>query len=198
MRWREVGPLYYRQVDGQSHLKFTADENGSVVSFTTDDFIPVFIFQRVGGLMTKGSLNILFPIFAGILVLSLLIRLGAWIARKRLKLALPIGGAERWVHLAARIGAIAFLLAPVAWLAVLSSEAGLLESSLVIKMILLYLLGVVAILGGIAMIAETVMRVRRGPGGWLVRAGEVVVALAAVYGIWFFIAFGLVNFVTNF
>jgi hypothetical protein len=31
-----------------------------------------------------------------------------------------------------------------------------------------------------------------------VRVGEVVVGLAAVYAIWFFLSFGLVNFVTNF
>jgi hypothetical protein len=43
-----------------------------------------------------------------------------------------------------------------------------------------------------------VIRVMRGPGGWLVRVGEVLVALAALYVIWFFLAFGMINFVTNF
>ncbi len=65
-------------------------------------------------------------------------------------------------------------------------------------MIVLYIVGLIAILGGIAMIVETIMRVMHGPGGWLVRSGEIIVALAAIYGIWFFLAFGLANFVTNF
>ena len=38
----------------------------------------------------------------------------------------------------------------------------------------------------------------RGPGGWLVRIGEVIVALGALYAIWFILEFGMVNFVTNF
>jgi CubicO group peptidase (beta-lactamase class C family) len=198
LRWREVGPLYYRQVDGQAHLKFTADENGRILSWTSDAFIPVFIFQRVDGLTSLGSLKLLFPCFVAVLVLSLLIRLGAWIARRRLGLRLELTRSERWVHLAARIGAIALLAVPVGWLLVLSNEAAILNPSIVGKMIVMYLLGVIAILGGIAIVTETVMRVRRGPGGWLVRSGEIVVALAAVYGIWFISAFGLVNFVTNF
>jgi CubicO group peptidase (beta-lactamase class C family) len=198
LKWREVGPLYYRQVDGQAHLKFTADSSGHVVSWTSDDFIPVFIFQRVNGLKSLGSLKVLLLCFIAVLVISLLIRLGAWIARRRLHLQLPLTKSERWVHLAARIGAIAFIVALAGWVLSLSGGNALLEASLVPKMIALYILGVIAILGGIAMIAEAVLRVMYGPGGWLVRSGEVVVALAAVYGIWFFIAFGLVNFVTNF
>jgi CubicO group peptidase (beta-lactamase class C family) len=198
LRWREVGPLYYRQVDGQSHLKFTADQNGRILSWTSDAFIPVFIFQRVDGLKSMGSLKLLFPCFIAVFVLSLLIRLGAWIARRRLGLHLELTRTQRWVHLAARIGAIALLAVPAGWLLVLSNEAAILNPSIVGKMIVMYLLGVIAILGGIAIVAETVMRVRRGPGGWLVRSGEIVVAAAAVYGIWFISAFGLVNFVTNF
>jgi hypothetical protein len=62
----------------------------------------------------------------------------------------------------------------------------------------LYVLGVVALIGCFGIVVETIVRVLRGPGGWLVRMGEVVVGLAAVYAIWFFLSFGLINFVTNF
>ena len=65
-------------------------------------------------------------------------------------------------------------------------------------MIALYLVGVIAIIGCLAMIAESVLRVMRGPGGWLVRTGEVLVAVAAVYAIWFLFAMQFVNFVTDF
>jgi thiosulfate reductase cytochrome b subunit len=62
----------------------------------------------------------------------------------------------------------------------------------------LYVIGVIAVIGGLAMIAEAAIRVTRGPGGWLVRLGEIIVALAGLYGIWLFIHLQLVNFVTNF
>ncbi|HZZ65719.1 MAG TPA: serine hydrolase domain-containing protein [Candidatus Baltobacteraceae bacterium] len=198
LRWREVGPLYYREVNGQSHLKFTAAPDGSIISWTTDDVAPVFIFQRVNGLKSLGAIKPLLTGFIIVLIVSLLIRLGAWIARRRLHLRLDLTPAERWIHLAARIGAIAFLLALAGWTAVLSNEDAILQSSFVTELIILYGLGVIAIFGGLAMIAETVLRVMHGPGGWLVRFGEIIVGLAAVYGVWFFVVFGLANFVTNF
>jgi hypothetical protein len=93
---------------------------------------------------------------------------------------------------------VAFLVAFVGWVVVLSGEENLLSPSLPSKMIVLYIIGLIAILGGVAMIAETVLRVVRGPGGWIVRTGEIVVGLAAIYGIWLFATFGLASFVTNF
>ena len=198
LKWREVGPLYYRQTNGQAHLKFTTDKSGDVVSWTSDDFIPVFIFQRVNGLRSLGLLKPLLTCFIVVLIVSLLIRLGAWIARRKLGLRLELTSTERWIHLAARIGAIAFPLALAGWVMALSNDNALLQGSIVGVLVVLYILGVIAILGGIAMIAETVSRVMHGPGGWLVRTGEIFVGLAALYGIWFFVAFGLANFVTNF
>ncbi len=61
----------------------------------------------------------------------------------------------------------------------------------------LYVLGVVAALGGIAMIANGVLRLMRGPGGWLVRTGDAVLALAGLYGIWAIYDYGLANFQFN-
>lgn len=198
IRWREVGPLYYQQSNGQSHLSFNTDAHGNVISYATDDLPPVMIFQRVNGLKAITALKTMLLCFLAILIVSLLIRLGGWIARRTLHLRLDLTPREQWIHLAARVGAILFLGTLGGWVALLSNENALLSPSLVPIVIVLYAIGVIAILGGIAMIAETVLRVAHGPGGWLVRSGEIVVALAAIYGIWLFLAFGLVNFVTNF
>jgi hypothetical protein len=168
------------------------------MSWASDATNMVSVEQRVTGLRTLGSIKTLLTLCVGIIVLSLLIRLGAWIARRRLKLALPLSRNEQRLHLVARIGAIAFLVALIGWPMLLSSEAAILEPSLPGKMIVLYIIGVVAIVGALAMIAEAVARVMRGPGGWLVRSGEILVGLAAVYAIWFLFAMQFVNFVTNF
>jgi hypothetical protein len=93
---------------------------------------------------------------------------------------------------------VAFLVTLLGWVALLSNDKILLSSSLAPMMIVLYVAGLIAVIGGIGMIAETILRARGGPGGWLVRSGEILVGLAAVYGIWLFAAFGLVNFATNF
>lgn len=198
VRWREVGPLYYQQVNGQSHLKFTADSNGKILSWTTDDFIPVFIFQRVDGLGTMGSLKILIPAFIVVLLISLGVRFGAWLFRRQMKYKLNVTHRDQWLHLAARIGALAFIVSLLGWTAALSSESAILEPSFTGTMIVLYTVGLIAILGGIAIIAESALRIARGPGGWVVRTGEAIVGLAAIYGVWLFIAFGLASFVTRF
>ncbi len=156
--WREVGPLYYRDVNGQGHLKFNTDSQGHIVSWTTDDFPPVEIFQRVSGLTSLGMLKPMLIVFVAILLISLLVRLGAWIARRNLKLRLGLSPVESWTHLAARIGAIVFLVALGGWIVVLSGGNSILDAAFVNQMIVLYALGVIAILGGLAIVAETVMR----------------------------------------
>ncbi|MGD0969209.1 MAG: serine hydrolase domain-containing protein [Candidatus Aquilonibacter sp.] len=198
LRWHEVGPLYYQQDHGQTHLKFNTDEHGNVVSWTSDEFIPVEMSLRVNGMETLGSVKLLLLGTIVIFVLSLLIRLGAWIARRKLGLRLNLSRTEQWIHLVARLGVILFIVTLLGWVTVLSSEDAILSGSIVPKMQVLYTLGVLTLIGMLGVIAETVIRVMRGPGGWLVRVGEVLVALAALYVIWFFLAFGMINFVTNF
>ena len=198
MKWREVGPLRYRQIGGQSHLVFGTDADGNVISWASDYVNMVSVEQRVNGLGTLGALKTGIMLFVAIIVLSLLIRLGAWIARRKLKLSLDLGRGEHIVHAIARIGAVAFLVALIGWPMLLASEAAILSPSLPGNMLVLYVIGVIALIGALAMIAEAAIRVTRGPGGWLVRLGEIVVALAGVYGIWLFIHLQFVNFVTNF
>jgi CubicO group peptidase (beta-lactamase class C family) len=174
------------------------DAAGNVTSWSTDYYNQVSIEQRVSGLRTLASVKLLLTICVIVIVLSLLIRLGAWIARRKLKLKLNLSKGENWLHLVARIGAIAFLVVLIGWPMLLGSEAAILSPSLPGQMMVLYVIGVIALIGAVAMIAEAVVRVLRGPGGWLVRAGEVIVALAALYAIWFLFAMQFVNFVTNF
>jgi hypothetical protein len=133
-----------------------------------------------------------------VFVLSLLIRLGAWIARRRLGLSLNLSRGEKWIHLVARIGAVMFIVTLLSWVMVISNPSAALSGSFAGKLLVLYVLGVVALIGCFGIVVETIVRVLRGPGGWLVRMGEVVVGLTAVYAIWFFLSFGLINFVTNF
>jgi CubicO group peptidase (beta-lactamase class C family) len=197
-RWREVAPLRYRQVGGDSYVVFGTDADGHVISWATDYFNMVSVEQRVHGMKTQGSIKIWLTLATAIIVISLLVRLGAWIARRNLKLAMRLSRNEQILHLVARIGAIAFLIALIGWPLLLSSETAILSPSLPGKMMALYVVGVIAVIGALAMIGEAVVRVMRGPGGWLVRTGEVLVGLSAIYAIWFLFAMQFVNFVTNF
>ncbi|HTX56837.1 MAG TPA: serine hydrolase domain-containing protein [Candidatus Acidoferrales bacterium] len=198
LRWHEVGPLFYQQVNGQAHLKFNTDANGNVVSWSSDDFIPVEIQLRVNGMETLGSVKTLLLGTVIVFVLSLLVRLGGWIARRKLALRLGLTRREQWVHLVARLGIVLFIATLVGWMAILSNADSILSASFVPEVEVLYVLGVLTLIGMLGIIVETVLRVTRGPGGWLVRLGEILVGLGACYVLWFFLAFGMVNFVTNF
>jgi hypothetical protein len=63
-------------------------------------------------------------------------------------------------------------------------------------LMVLYLIGAAAILGGIASVVNAAQRLVAGPGGIVARAGELVLAAAAIYGIWTLANYGLVSFNT--
>ncbi|MGH8216199.1 MAG: serine hydrolase [Rhodanobacteraceae bacterium] len=199
--WREVGPLTYREVNGQAHLRFVANRDGSIRWWISDDIIPVMVMQPVHGLQKHGWFVLLTDIAIAVFVLTLLVWIGGAIARRRFGRALPLAPYQFKLRLASRIGVILQLAVVVGWLGLLimfSNPLTLFHTDFGGWLILLYVLGVLAIAGGIAIVVEAVLRIARGPGGVLCRAGEAVLALSAIYGIWAIIAYGLVNFNTHF
>lgn len=190
IRWHEVGPLYYRAAGGQAHLKFVVDNDGRIQYWTTDARPPVSLSQRRSGLATLGILKPATTGFVAVLVLTLLIWLGAWVVRRHYRTPLELGPRQYWCRVASRIGAALLLAVVGIWLWVLSLNIFELGWALMAA----YVVGVFGILGGLAIVVEGVPRVVRGPGGILVRCGEALLVLCAIYGIWGILAFGLVSF----
>lgn len=200
-KWREVGPLDYREVGGQTHLKFVAAPDGSIDYLASDDFIPVELIQRVHGLAQMGLLKLFGLGTVAACFLALAIWFGGWIARLRFRRPLDMTARQARLRLASRLGALSYLAVIGGWIgliaAISADEFLLFNGGLNGPIIVLYVLGVVAVLGGLAMIANGVSRLTSGPGGWLARAGDLVLALAGAYGIWAIFAFGLANFQLN-
>jgi hypothetical protein len=197
-KWREVGPLDYREANGQTHLKFVAKPDGRIDHLASDDFIPVEMFQRVYGFEQLNHLTTFGLGTLGVCALALVIWIGGWIVRWRFERPLDISGRAAQLRLASRLGAVTFLLIVVGWLglitAITADEFLLFNGGLNTWIALLYVLGVLGYLGGLAMIGNGVSRLMTGPGGWLVRAGDLVLALAGLYGIWAIYDYGLANF----
>lgn len=195
--WREIGPLTYREVNGQSRLAFAKNPDGSIRWWVTDDFPPVELSQPVHGLLQHGWFVPLTCIAAAVFVLALLIWIVGAIARRRFGRSLPFAPRDFRMRLASRIGVILQLVVALGWLILLivfSQPLSLFHATFDGWLILLYVLGVLALLGGVAIVLETWRRIARGPGGVLARSGEALLGLCAVYGIWAIIACGLVNF----
>src|SRR6185437_2865333 len=113
------------------------------------------------------------------------------IVRRRFKTPLLVTLQEKRQRLASRVGILLMLGMVCAWLVPLMS---LYSSSINIKLTIAYAMGLLGLLGALAVLAEAVRRVLRGPGGWLVRSGEGLLGLCALYGIWAIFFFGLANF----
>jgi CubicO group peptidase (beta-lactamase class C family) len=200
-KWREVAPLDYREVGGQTHLRFVTTPDGAIDYLASDDFIPVELIQRVNGLMQLNLLKLFGLGTIAVCLLTLAIWFGGWIARRRFKRPLAMTRGQARLRLASRLGAILYLAVIFGWIglvvAVSADESLLLAGALVSTMTVLYAIGALALLGGLAMVANGVLRAAQGPGGWLARLGDVVLGLAGAYGIWAILAFGLANFHTN-
>jgi CubicO group peptidase (beta-lactamase class C family) len=194
--WREVGPLDYREVGGQTHLRFATDSRGNITYFATDEFIPVMVFQRITGLQSQGSIMLWGGLSIALFVLAIVIWLGTWILRAYYKVPMPMPLGQARLRLASRWGAIAFLALVFGWMNTLQASASNPESIFNMDGTLrvLYVLGLLALFGGIAIAINAVSRLLRGPGGILSRAGELLLGLAGLYGIWAILAFGLANF----
>ncbi len=193
LTWREVGPLDYRRVGGQSHLKFVAAPSGRIRYWIANDFPPVFVLQRVHGLKKLSDLKIMLSVFSGVLILTLAIWLGGWIVRRRVGKVLALPRLQRQLRLASRIGALVLLAMIGGWISVVVL---LLDNDWALNgpMIGAYVISVLGIVGALAIVAESALRVWGGPGGWLARCGEAVLGLCGLYGLWLIFAFGLANF----
>ena len=192
-RWREVGPLVYREIGGQTHTRFVTDADGNVSYWISDDFLPVFIFQRVNGLMQLSHLKIMAGGALAIVLLTIAIWFGGWIARRHFKTTLEISPeAARW-RLASRVGVLLVLAMLGGWIGLFSALSGS-GGDVTTFMGVLYVLGVLAALGAVAIVIEAVLRILRGPGGLLVRGGELLLGLSGLYVLWAIYVFGFANF----
>lgn len=199
--WREVGPLTWREVGGQAHLRFVAGNSGAIRYWVSDDTIPVDINQRVHGLGQSSLLKLLGGLFVAVMLLTVGIWIGGAIIRRRFRHPLVLSPLKSRLRLASRLGAVIYLLLIVGWLAFFASLSGLVAlvgGELLGRFIPLYVLGVLAILGSLAMIANAGLRLRVGPGGMVARCGELILGIAGMYGIWGVIHLGLASFTVSF
>jgi hypothetical protein len=128
-----------------------------------------------------------------VVLLTIAIWFGGWIARRHYKTTLEISPEAARLRLASRVGALLVLAMLGGWVGLFSALSGA-GGDVTTFMGVLYVLGVLAALGSVAIVIEAVSRLLRGPGGWLVRSGEVLFGLSGLYALWAIYVFGFANF----
>ena len=201
LHWREIGPLHYREVHGQSLLDFVADAHGNILYWAAGD-IPVLVYQRLPSRMGMGTVGPLLAAAIAIALATLLIWFGGWRIRRHYDGMLTLTRAQSTTRLLSRLGVLAAIAAVFGWflllVAVSANELLLVRGGLAIWMFVLDALGVLALAGTLAAIANAVQAWRAPRRSRWVRAGECLLALAMIYLAWFIVAFGLVSFNVRF
>ena len=191
--WREVGPLVYRDVGGDTHLEFVTNAQGDIAYWVSDSVQPIEVFQRVHGLRQLSILRELGGASIAVWLLTFVVWCGGFLVRRHFGRTLELSPGAAGLRLASRLGVIALL----AMLAVYFEMGQHLSDFPAVAdpwLLAGYVLGVLGLVGALAVLVEAIARTLRGPGGFLVRVGETVLGVSALYAIWGIFAYGLVNF----
>ena len=201
LHWREIGPLHYREVHGPELLDFVADAHGRIRYWAAGD-IPVLVYQRLPARMGMGAFAPPLAAAIAIALIALLVWFGGWCIRRHYCRTLALARTPSTTRLLSRLGALVSVLALFGWLllvvAVSANEMLLVRGGLAAWMYLLYALGVLALTGALAAIANAVQAWRAPRRSRWVRAGECLLAVAMIFLAWFIVAFGLVSFNVRF
>ncbi len=199
--WREIGPLHYREVNGQGLLDFVADAQGRILYFATSDN-PASIAQRMPTRLSPATFVPLLGIALAIALATLLVWVGGWCVRRHFARSLELSRPQRIVRRWSRLGVLACVVVMVGWFlfvaAISANELLLVRGGLTPWMYLLYALGVAALLGVLAVVANAATAWFAPRRGRWVRAGEIMLVAAMFYMAWLIVAFGLVSFNVRF
>jgi CubicO group peptidase (beta-lactamase class C family) len=191
--WEEIGPLLYREKNGQDLLGFTKDADGHMV--LAMDY-PFMVWTRVGLADTKGF-NIFLIVLVSLvsLVTVILWPVSVWIRRHYGR---PLGFDSRQLMLrrGIRVVAIFELLFIASWLSILISSGGspLFDSSFDPILRLVQIVGWIGSLGTV-LVLYAVVKTWRAPGEWwLSHLGNIAIVISALSFSWFLYYWHLLHF----
>jgi hypothetical protein len=180
-RWREVGPLLYREVDGPDLIAFRRDAHGVVTDLLPS--APIQMAQRVTGLANK---KVLLPVLVtslGLLALTLVLWPVAAIIRKRYERPLFSNAIDRALYLLSRFVClleIVFVLLIVVPLSLADKNIAFIGDGINPWLSTAHVLGWMAALG-VGVLAVTAVRFWRVPGlGWWARVHATLLLIATV------------------
>ena len=189
--WQEIGPLLYREVDGQERLGFT--QKGQEPMVVSMDF-PFEVSTRVSFLDSKSFNLFLIGLLAVVSVCTLAFWPVSALSRRHYKHPLASTPAEKRWRLAVRLVMLVDLIYMICWVTLLSGGQPLFDASLDPKLRLIQLLGWLGTLGTLVVL-YAVVKTWRAPGEWsLSRMGNLLIVVSALSFSWFLLHWHLLHF----
>ncbi len=198
--WVEVAPFVWH--DRNSHERLAAKVvDGKVVRWSIDGISPFMVFDRVP--ISKSSVWLLPALYVSLAVLALTFVL--WpvtaLVRRRYGAALAVEGRDRLAYRGVRAAAALILAVLIGWavlISVMSSDIDNFTSAVDPWLWLLQIAGLIAFVGGLAVMLWNAWLVWKGKRRWTSKLWSVVLVLAAAVILWIAIVFKLLAFTVNF
>ncbi len=197
--WREVKPFLWLDDASDSHLG-ALTQNGKVRWISFDEASPVAVWMPVSFWQSAAwNLPLLYLSLLVFLLTALLWPVAALVRYHCGKSFALMGAARRWYRLS-RVVAILHLLFAAGWLlALLQLNIGIAHFNNAFDgtLRLIQLIGVLAILGTVAVAMNAVCAWRQ-PSGWWRKTNSVLLLIACLAAIWFAFSLHLLNVHLNY
>ncbi|MBB6244551.1 serine hydrolase domain-containing protein [Rhodanobacter sp. MP1X3] len=197
--WREVKPFLWLDDASDSHLG-ALTQNGKVRWISFDEASPVAVWMPVSFWQSAAwNLPLLYLSLLVFLLTALLWPVAALVRYRCGKSFALIGAARRWYRLS-RVVAILHLLFAAGWLlALLQLNIGIAHFNNAFDgtLRLIQLIGVLAILGTVAVAMNAVCAWRQ-PSGWWRKTNSLLLLIACLAAIWFAFSLHLLNVHLNY
>jgi hypothetical protein len=196
LKWREVEPFVWRQVDGETLLSAVV-EDGRVKRFSFSGVSPFMVFEPMSA--AKSSTWLLPAFIAALAALTLTML--AWpisaLTRRHYGVQYALTGEDAKVHRWIRLAATATVVVWLGWIILISSMMSnfvLLSERTDIWLRILQVLGLVVLFGGAGVGVWNAWSVLRSRRSWYAKLWAVLLALGLLVSLWVALAFHIISF----
>jgi CubicO group peptidase (beta-lactamase class C family) len=189
--WREIGPMTFRDVDGQDRVTFQRDAEGRMIMLSE---YPFFVFQRVGTSENRIVNFFVIGFSLGVLLLTVLLWPVASLVRWHYGLKNLADPHLRQWTIAVRILSICALLSVLVLVIITTnlSKPGALNASLDPAFRLMQLFVLIGVAGTLAAIYYAV-RTWKERGWWWTKLLSAAIALAFIGFSWFALSWNMLH-----
>jgi CubicO group peptidase (beta-lactamase class C family) len=200
VKWREIEPFVWRDVDGERLLAAQV-KDGRVVRFSFDGLSPFMMFDRPSAAKSPTWLMPAVSIGAIALLLTVLAWPTSALVRRHYGVPYRLEGqdakAHRWIRLVAT-AVIALLIAWAITVSKMITELEMLSASMDGWLWILQLLSFFVFIGGAVFGVWNAMVVLRSPRTWYAKTWAIVLAVSLLVMLWVAMAFHLIAFDVNY